>query len=248
MDERAISRRTRRSFIGAAIAACGGLGAWQWLRTRGPVDGMHWPLRRALDLNERVGRALFSDARLTPEAPFGSPRKGPRVNGDIGLGGVIDSANYRLRVSGLATADGVGTFSLDQVKAFAPVNVAMRLHCIEGWSIMVNYTGTRFRDFLERHPAASTKDGRPPEYASMATPDGAYYVGLDMASVLHPQTLLCYAIDGEPLTPAHGAPLRLVIPTKYGVKSIKRIGTIDYTSARPADYWAQQGYDWFAGL
>ena len=69
----------------------------------------------------------------------------------------------------------------------------------------------------------------------------------DMASALHPQTLLCYEMNGRPLTPAHGAPLRLVIPIKYGIKNLKQIGTIQFTDERPADYWAERGYDWYAG-
>jgi len=56
----------------------------------------------------------------------------------------------------------------------------------------------------------------------METPDGQYFVGLDSASAFHPQTLLCYEMDGVDLTSAHGAPLRLIIPVKYGVKNIKR--------------------------
>ena len=55
-------------------------------------------------------------------------------------------------------------------------------------------------------------------------------------------------MNGEALTLEHGAPLRLVIPVKYGVKNIKRVGTIAYTNQRPQDYWANEGYDWFAGL
>jgi DMSO/TMAO reductase YedYZ molybdopterin-dependent catalytic subunit len=74
-----------------------------------------------------------------------------------------------------------------------------------------------------------------------------YYVGLDIESVLHPQTLLCYAMNHQPLTPEHGAPLRLVIPVKYGIKYIKWIGTIRFTDERPTDYWAERGYDWYAG-
>jgi DMSO/TMAO reductase YedYZ molybdopterin-dependent catalytic subunit len=82
----------------------------------------------------------------------------------------------------------------------------------------------------------------------MMTPDGEFYVGLDMDSLMQPQSLLCYEMNGQPLTPAHGAPLRLVIPVKYGYKNIKRIGTIRFTATRPADYWAEQGYDWYAGM
>ena len=65
---------------------------------------------------------------------------------------------------------------------------------------------------------------------------------------MHPQTLLCYEMNGAPLTMQHGAPLRLAIPVKYGIKNIKRIGTITYSAGRPGDYWAEQGYDWYAGM
>ena len=81
----------------------------------------------------------------------------------------------------------------------------------------------------------------------MVTPDGKYYVGLEIEAVLHPQTLLCYKMNGQPFTLQHGAPLRLVTPLKYGVKHLKRIGTIAFTAARPKDYWAELGYDWHAG-
>jgi DMSO/TMAO reductase YedYZ molybdopterin-dependent catalytic subunit len=65
---------------------------------------------------------------------------------------------------------------------------------------------------------------------------------------MHPQTLLAYERNGKPLEPEHGAPLRLVIPVKYGIKNIKNIGLIRYTRDKPRDYWAEEGYDWFAGL
>lgn len=69
-----------------------------------------------------------------------------------------------------------------------------------------------------------------------------------MPSALHPQTLLAYEMNGKPLEAGHGAPLRLAIPVKYGIKNIKRIGSIEYTDERPKDYWAERGYDWYAGL
>ncbi|MDR3688948.1 MAG: molybdopterin-dependent oxidoreductase [Fimbriimonas sp.] len=55
-------------------------------------------------------------------------------------------------------------------------------------------------------------------------------------------------MNGEPFAIEHGAPIRLVIPVKYGVKNIERIGSITYTDHQPNDFWAEQGYDWFAGL
>jgi DMSO/TMAO reductase YedYZ molybdopterin-dependent catalytic subunit len=126
------------------------------------------------------------------------------------------------------------------------------LRCIEGWSTVVYWAGARLVD-LAAMTGLAIRSGRrdgPGEllkYVSLETPDAAYYVGLDMASAFHPQTLLCYEMNDQPLTPEHGAPLRLVIPVKYGIKNLKQIGTIRFTDVRPTDYWAERGYDWYAG-
>jgi hypothetical protein len=146
--------------------------------------------------------------------------------------------------------------TLDHIKALPRVEMVTELKCIEGWSVVVQWAGARFADFANIYQPA-TQSGKPPDlrnkpedlvrYVSLATPDGGYYVGLDMESALHPQTLLCYEMNGAPLTVKHGAPLRLIIPVKYGIKNLKRIGTIRFTDQRPADYWAERGYDWYAG-
>ncbi len=146
--------------------------------------------------------------------------------------------------------------TLDDIKSLPRVEMTTELKCIEGWSVVVNWTGARFSDFINKFQPA-TRDGSQPNvanqpdnllpYVSMVTPDGGYYVGMDMPSILHPQTLLAYEMNGAPLTLEHGAPLRLVTPTKYGIKQIKRIGRISFTDARPADYWAERGYDWYSG-
>ena len=128
--------------------------------------------------------------------------------------------------------------------------------CIEGWSIVVNWAGVSFSDFAAKY-LPKTRSGnaadiqnRPadlPRYVSLVTPNEKYYVGWDIQSILHPQTLLAYEMNGAPLTPEHGAPLRLASPTKYGIKQIKRIGRIEFTDERPKDYWAEDGYDWYSG-
>ncbi len=146
--------------------------------------------------------------------------------------------------------------TLDDVRALPRVEMTTELKCIEGWSVIVNWAGARLSDFAAKYQPAtrggSASDGRRGSqdlvrYVGMETPDGGYYVGLDMASALHPQTLLCYEMNGSPLTVEHGAPLRLYIPVKYGIKSIKRIGRISFTDTRPADFWAERGYDWYSG-
>jgi len=75
-----------------------------------------------------------------------------------------------------------------------------------------------------------------------------YFTSFDMASILHPQTLLCYEAYNKPLTNEHGAPLRIVMPTKLGYKSAKWISKITITNEKPGGYWEDQGYDWFAGV
>lgn len=147
--------------------------------------------------------------------------------------------------------------TLDDIRALPRVEMTTELKCIEGWSTIVNWAGARFSDFaaLYQPPTrigGGTSDARerPHElvrYVGLETPDGGYYVGMDMPSALHPQTLLCYEMNGQPLTPEHGAPLRLVAPVKYGIKHIKRIGRITFTDERPGDFWAERGYDWYSG-
>jgi hypothetical protein len=68
------------------------------------------------------------------------------------------------------------------------------------------------------------------------------------SSAMHPQTLLAYQMNDELLDGKHGQPFRLIIPVKYGIKNLKRIGTISFSNRRPRDYWAEQGYDYYSGL
>ena len=84
-------------------------------------------------------------------------------------------------------------------------------------------------------------------YIGLKTPDKKYYVGIDMPSALHPQTLLCYEMNGKPLPINQGYPLRLIIPVKYGIKHLKRIGSIYFSNIKPPDFWAEKGYDYYAG-
>jgi DMSO/TMAO reductase YedYZ molybdopterin-dependent catalytic subunit len=248
---------TRRSLLWAAAAAASVVGIRQWLVTRPEDEGVPWPLRRMLEWNERLARDYYSTARLSPEFARAAARE-PRPNGDVGLPDDFDPDDWTLSLEGL-WGDGGETaakVTLDQIKALPRVEMVTELRCIEGWTQVVHWGGARLSDLMAIHPPV-TRSGNPPdarrrtadlpEYVSLETPDGGYYVGLEMASALHPQTLLAYEMNGQPLALEHGAPLRLAIPVKYGIKNIKRIGTIRFTNKRPADYWAERGYDWYAG-
>lgn len=249
-----IARASRRGFLGLGVGALAAWGGWTWLRGQSQVDGIAWPFRRVHEWNEAVWTRLLpaSPARLAREYPRTQARE-PRVNGGIGLEDPVDLSAWRLRVSGPA---GEQSLSLADLKAMPRVESTTELKCVEGWSQVVTWAGVRLADVAEATGLASRGGGpvdpdRPDaltRYAALATPDAAYYVGLDIASALHPQTLLAYEMNGAPLTPGHGAPLRLAIPVKYGIKNLKRIGTLRFTDDRPADFWAERGYDWYAGL
>ncbi len=151
---------------------------------------------------------------------------------------------WRLALTKLAGTKPERLIALDEIKRLPKAEHVTEFKCVEGWSRVVHWAGARLSDFIRCYAADSLQA----KYVSLATPDSAYYVGIDMPSALHPQTLLCYEMNGEPLTGEHGAPLRLAIPVKYGIKSIKRIGSIAFRNDRPHDYWAEQGYDYYAAL
>ncbi len=236
-------KQTRRTFLTGSIAAVAAIGGYEWIRTRLQDRMVPWPQRDILHGNEKLAHAYLSDHHLAPTYPT-SAIGDIKPNGDYGLDDDVDADTWRLLVRASAGHPEL-KLTLADIKALPRVTQTTQFYCIEGWSAIVQWTGARFSDFTRKYFPAGT---RLPQYVSMETPDSQYYVGLDQKSAQHPQTLLCYERNGQPLEDEHGAPLRLIIPVKYGIKNIKRIGLIQYTDARPKDYWAEQGYDWFAGL
>lgn len=188
-----------------------------------------------------------------------SVNQGDSKNSKEAKGGAPDGADDEV----VSPADGFEVYkepglllTLDDIRALPRVEMTTELKCIEGWSTVVNWAGARLSDFAARYQPPTRAGGAPDvqarpqdlvRFVGLETPDGGYYVGMDMPSALHPQTLLCYEMNGQPLTPEHGAPLRLVTPVKYGIKHIKRIGRITFTDERPTDFWAERGYDWYSG-
>ncbi len=235
---RKMSTMTRRNFIIGGAAAALGIFGWRWMadETKATL------LRRTFELNERVSQIFYSPARLAKEFS-GDEVTAARVNGDAGLRGEFDPATWQLKVGGLARRSEDLILSIDDIKELPRTDMVVEFKCIEGWSTITHFAGVRFSDFASRY----APDNKHP-YVSLVTPDEGYFVGWDTPAIMHPQTLLAYEMNGRPLRPEHGAPLRLASPTKYGIKQIKRIGRIEFTAERPRDYWAEQGYDWYAGL
>ncbi|MBV8832178.1 MAG: molybdopterin-dependent oxidoreductase [Acidobacteriaceae bacterium] len=241
---REMQAMTRRSFAIGGAAAVAGIGLYKWVTGSAAEDGVPWPQRRVLDWNARLSGAYLNDHHLMPT--YSVERiGGVKPNGDIGLESPVEGAeNWKVHVKA-AGARLSRDVNISEIKSLKHTEMITLFCCIEGWSGIAHWTGVRFSDFT-RHFLPSAIDL--PRYIYMATTGEDYYVGLDMKSAMHPQTLLAWEQNGKPLEAAHGAPLRLVIPVKYGIKNIKRIGVIEYTDTKPPDYWAEEGYDWFAGL
>jgi DMSO/TMAO reductase YedYZ molybdopterin-dependent catalytic subunit len=249
-------RLTRRAFTAGAVAALAGLGGWRWLATAATEDGVPWPLRRMLRFNQSLWESLYTPQALAPTFPAASVLGPARTNGLIGLDGDVAGGDWLLHVQ---HPDGRGeqALSLRSLRALPRTDLVTELKCVEGWSQVVHMGGVHFREFVTQFNLG-TRSGRAPDpegnpqdlyrYVYLATSGESYYVGLDMASAMHPQTLLCDTMNWQPLTSQHGAPLRLYLAVKYGYKSLKRISLIRFQDQSPADFWAERGYDWYAGL
>lgn len=244
---REMTKRSRRAFLWMGVVGAGMYGAWRWLVNSPKRNGLDSPLRSMLETNESIWSRYFDPDRRAPVFPASSARM-PRRNGMIGLRSPLDRASYRLTVE-FPSAKKVLT--VEDVMAVGAVDLVTELCCIEGWSQIVKWTGVPLHELIEKvfgPDWIAQSDGYVNRYLYAETPDGEYYVSLNMESAVQAQTLVCWAMDGRPLEPDHGAPLRLVVPTKYGIKSLKRLGTIRFTNERPTDFWYERGYDWYAGI
>lgn len=178
----------------------------------------------------------FADSELTPlnKFPFNS-----YDDDDPGL----DLDAWTLTVTGLVAKP--GEYRLDQIRALPKVRQNTRHVCVEGWDVIGSFGGVRIGDFLASVGADTTA-----RYVAVECADD-YYESLDMPTALHPNSLLCYEMYGQPLARGHGAPLRLSLPTKLGYKSAKYLTKLEVTNLLRPDhrgYWVDQGYSWYGGL
>ncbi len=202
-------------------------------------------LNRGHVLNQKVWEILRSNKRITSGDGRGLKGKSPRVNGSIGLLSPVDLDRYSVEV---ITEDKSISLPLGAIRLLPKIPSTTEFRCIEGWSEDISYAGARFSEFMRIYNLGKKSDGTYYNFVGLETPDGKYYVSIDMESMLHEQTLLTYEMNEAPLSVENGAPLRLIIPVKYGIKSLKRIGKIIFSDKRPPDYWAERGYDWYSAL
>jgi DMSO/TMAO reductase YedYZ molybdopterin-dependent catalytic subunit len=152
-----------------------------------------------------------------------------------------DPAAWRLQVAGLVRNP--LSLSLDDLHAMPRATYTVKHHCVEGWSAIATWHGVPVAAVAERcQPLPGAR------YIRFDSFDSGYSNGWDMASAMHPQTILAYGMNDNALRAEHGAPLRLYSPTKLGYKMTKYLVSMTFTAERPLGYWEEQGYPWFAGV
>ncbi|MEM1418214.1 MAG: protein-methionine-sulfoxide reductase catalytic subunit MsrP [Myxococcota bacterium] len=224
--------------VSGALVGCPGPGQAQPApRARSP-----YPARR--NATYRVSRAL------TPETVAGTYNNFYEFSTnkeDVApLSRSFTTRPWQVEVAGLVARP--GTFDLDDLERTMPLEERVyRFRCVEAWSMTVPWTGFPLSALLERvEPRSEARyvrfvtASRPAEMPGLRNADWypwPYHEGLRLDEARNELTLLATGIYGHALPPQHGAPVRLVVPWKYGFKSIKSIVRIELTAEEPPTFW-----------
>ena len=245
----------RREILGAAAA---GLGAALLpagsLQAADPSRKLPGPITTSAYSTDEVQNSYEDVTTYNNFYEFGTSKSDPARNA-----GRLQTRPWTLRVSG--NAEKTGTFELDDfIKPFALEERIYRLRCVEAWSMVIPWVGIPLADIVRScQPLSSAK------YVVFETLDDPkqmpgqrfpvlkwpYVEGLTMAEAMNPLTILAVGVYGEYLPNQNGAPLRLVVPWKYGFKSIKSIVRIHFSEKRPRTSWelaAPHEYGFYANV
>jgi DMSO/TMAO reductase YedYZ molybdopterin-dependent catalytic subunit len=261
MAPRVLRYRTRREVLGfgiGAVAAAAGAGFLLPQNTLGRLGvrrdmsspRKEWMLNRALRIDDDVAEALYSRNRMVPTYTKSqiTPIKN-NYNGATPDPGYI--SGWNLTLEGLDSGLSVCLDIRKLMNRFPMHEQITRFVCVEGWSAIAWWGGLRFDDLLHAYPSMSQAKWARVESSvnldNSGNPD-PYFVSIDLATARHPQTLLVTHLSGQPLTVEHGAPLRLLVPVKLGLKNVKAITRITYSVKEPKDYWTPYGYSSYDGI
>jgi DMSO/TMAO reductase YedYZ molybdopterin-dependent catalytic subunit len=232
-DRRGFLKLAAGAGTASLVAACG------W-------DGGHLVRPRLLSIsrvNDWVSeKVLYSPTRLARTYPPTARSAGlPNYHISNSTPMLRDPGNWRFQVDGLVRTP--LALSLEDLARLPRTSYTVKHHCVEGWSAIASWSGTPVAAVVERCQPLPTA-----RYIMFRSFDAGYSNGWDLVSALHPQTILAYAMNDNPLPPAHGAPLRLYSPTKLGYKMTKYLVSMTFLDQRPGGYWEDQGYPWFGGI
>lgn len=216
-------------------------------------------LASAEQANRRVQRMLTTRNKLAREfaqediSPiFRANGNAPPMTMDYAAGAKNDWADWRLDVTGLVQKP--ARLSLIELKSLPSRTQITRHDCVEGWSVIGKWKGVRLEEILKLvrpRPEAAYAVFRCMDTDS----DGNhYYESIDLVDAVHPQTILAYELNDRPLPIDNGAPLRLRVENQLGYKHAKYIRAIEFVESfekiggGKGSYWADQGYEWYAGI
>ncbi len=192
-------------------------------------------------LNQRVEAFLLSQ-KPVPEFPVSAIEADKLLINTFDFTPQIDPAQFRLTIDG-EVANAM-QLSMVDIQKLPLTSMVIRHVCVEGWAAIVQWGGVRLQDLVALvQPKSNVR------YVYFKSADG-YYESWDIASAVHPQTLMAYQKNGQPLSVDNGAPMRLASPIKLGYKQSKWVTQITFVSnlLPTKGYWEDQGYEWFAGL
>ena len=236
---RQVAQLSRRQFLQRSLSL-GGLSLLTGcnISDQASVDAALATVSR---FNDRVQGWLFDPSRLAPTYPDSMITRPFPFNAYYGENEVeqVDGDAWRLELSGLVANK--KPWSLPQLRALPQRTQVTRHICVEGWSAIGKWGGVPFAHFLDLVGADKTA-----KYIGFKCADD-YFTSIDMATALHPQTIMALSWDGQPLPPKYGYPMKLRMPTKLGYKNPKHVQAIFVTNTYPGGYWEDQGYNWFGG-
>ncbi len=205
-------------------------------------DSVRTALLKVSNFNDWVQAQIFDPNKLAPTYPESMVLKPPTFNAyyDIMKVKPVDGQTWRLELAGLI--DNKTPWTVQQIMALPEQEEIIRHICVEGWSYIGQWSGVPLRTFLQRIGADTRA-----KYVNFTTADD-YPSSIDMATALHPQTLLATKYARETLDAPFGYPLRLRTSTKLGFKNPKWITAIEVTNTYRPGYWEKLGFNWYSGI
>ncbi|HEX2027920.1 MAG TPA: sulfite oxidase-like oxidoreductase [Nitriliruptorales bacterium] len=148
----------------------------------------------------------------------------------------VDLTTWRLTCTGLV-AGHRAQWTWEEFRRLPAVRVTADLHCVTGWSRLDNrWEGVRFRD------VADAAGVLPAATHAIVYGANAYSANIDLPSLAADDVLFAWGHDGGPLTPEHGGPLRLVVPSRYAWKSVKWVESVRFIDRDVPGFWEERGY------
>ena len=206
-------------------------------------DAVQAVLRAVSSFNDGVQQLIFRPNHLAPTFTEAEVVKPPRFNAYLRDRG--RQAGRRRDMEARTCRTDRRTRSLgprSRCTSCPKQELIIRHICVEGWDYIGQWSGVNFRQFLER-VGADLKA----KYVAFKCADD-YTGSIDMATALHPQTILATKYARQPITDPFGFPLRLRTATKLGFKNPKWITAIEVTNTYPGGYWEDKGFNWHSGI